>query len=218
MRYERLYYRLKLAFTRNGGKTWLAHDLGLQIERGATSAEEEAAGVLMYASGAALALDGTGTVHALAAQPAGQGQLRHVWYRNSRDGDSWSKPMQLSSSGTAIKFYPAIAAAGTRVHAIWVECQDGWCQVCYRGSADGGKSWSSLIHVSKPGRASELMADKGFRTFAGHYLGVADDGRGGAHIVWGVTTPHQPLNQPGDGELWHAAVRLVDVASDKLTR
>jgi len=126
--------------------------------------------------------------------------------------------MQLSSSEATTKFYPAVAAAGTRVHAIWGECQDGWCRVCYRGSADGGKSWSSVINVSKPGRASDLMTDKGFRTFAGHYMGVADDARGAAHIVWGVQAPHHPLNQPGKGELWHASVRLVDEASDKLTR
>jgi photosystem II stability/assembly factor-like uncharacterized protein len=211
MAYARPYYRLKTAFTRDGGKTWLTHDLGPQCERGESSAAEDAAGAMMQFSGAALALDGAGAVHALAAQPEGHGQPRQVWYRSARDGGSWSKPVQLSSGTTPTKFYPALAAAGTRLHATWVECQDGWCQVCYRGSLDGGKTWSRLIHVSRPERASVLMTDKGFRVFSGHYMGVAEDGRGLSHIVWGVAG-HAPRNQPRPGELWHASVRLVDGA------
>jgi len=51
------------------------------------------------------------------------------------------------------------------------------------------------------------MAERGFRTFSGHYMGVAEDGQGLAHIVWGVMK--QGLTKSGEGEIWQASVRLV---------
>jgi hypothetical protein len=206
--------KLELAVTKDSGKTWRRHRFGSLIEGGRrATAEEEAAGVSLWASGIALAQEGKGTVHALSAQRADKGDRVDVWYRSSQDGDSWSKPIPLSSSRTAIKGHPAVAAAEKRVHAIWLECEEGWCRVCYRGSLDGGKTWSEPITVSKPGRSSELMTEKGFRTFSGHYMGVTEDGRGVAHIVWGVMKPG--LLKEGEGEIWHASVRLVGKVLEK---
>ncbi|HZV03941.1 MAG TPA: sialidase family protein [Gemmataceae bacterium] len=206
---------LELAVTRDGGKTWRRHRFGSQTEKGRIpTAEEEEAGVTMWASGVALAQDDEGTVHALSAQRAEKGESIDVWYRSSQDGDSWSKPMQLSSSRAAIKAHPAIASAGKRVHAIWLECEERWCRVCYRGSLDGGKTWSEPITVSKPERPSELMTKKGFRTFSGHYMGVAEDGRGITHIVWGVMK--RGLLKEGEGEIWHASVHLLGKVQGKL--
>lgn len=208
---------LELAVTRDDGKTWRRHRFGSLTSRGSIDPPEvQTAGVTMWASGVALAQDGEGTVHALSAQRASKGNRVEVWFRSSKDGDSWSKPVQLSSSRAAIKALPAIAAAGTRVHAIWLECEEGWCRVCYRGSLDGGKTWSEPVTVSKPGRPSELMTEKGFRTFSGHYMGVADDGLGLAHVVWGVMK--QGLTKAGEGEIWHASLRLVDTGPQKPAR
>ncbi len=167
----------------------------------------------LWASGVALAQDGEGTVHALSAQRQDKGDQIDVWYRSSQDGDSWSKPVKLSSSRAAIKGFPAFTAAGTRVHAIWLECEEGWCRVCYRGTLDGGKTWSEPVTVSKPGRPSALMTERGFRTFSGHYMGVAEDGKGLAHIVWGVMK--QGLIKAGEGEIWHASVRLVGTIQEQ---
>lgn len=38
-------------------------------------------------------------------------------------------------------------------------------------------------------------------------MGVAEDGQGLAHIVWGVMK--QGLTKSGEGEIWQASVRLV---------
>jgi hypothetical protein len=64
------------------------------------------------------------------------------------------------------------------------------------------------VAVSKPDKATDLLTDKGFRTYSGHYLGVADDGRGTAHIVWAIRAPSETGDPPTKGEVWHAVVRL----------
>jgi hypothetical protein len=209
--------KFELAVTEDVGKTWRRHRFGSLTERHRVEPPEmQAAGVTMWASGVALAQDATETVHALSAQRAEKGDSVDVWYRSSKDGDSWSKPTHLSSSRAAIKAHPAIAAAGTRVHGIWLECEERWCRVRYRGSLDGGKTWSQQIIVSKPGRPSELMTEKGFHWFSGHYMGIAEDGRGVAHIVWGVGKPG--LLKEGEGEIWHASLRLDAKPPEKSPR
>jgi hypothetical protein len=131
-----------------------------------------------------------------------------VWYRRSADGERWVEPVELSRSRAPLKAYPAVAAAGQRVHAVWLEVEDGWCSVWYRGSADGGKSWSDRVAVSKPDKETDLLTDKGFRAYSGHYLGVAEDGRGTAHIVWAIRAPSASGDPPTKGEVWHTIVRL----------
>jgi photosystem II stability/assembly factor-like uncharacterized protein len=199
---------LELGATEDGGKTWRPHDLGLLLtnERENSVPQEQSAEVQMWASGAALARDGAGTVHALSAQRADKEKRVDMWYRRSKDGKDWSKPIELSRSRAVVKVYPALAASGQRVHAIWLECAEGWCQVWYRGSSDGGKTWSDRVVVSRPGRATKLMTEKGFRSFSGHYMGIAEDGHGTAHIVWAVSEPGPP--QGKQAEVWHTTVRL----------
>lgn len=60
--------------------------------------------------------------------------------------------------------------------------------------------------VSKPDKARELLTDKGFRTYSGHYLEVAKDGRGTVHIVWALR--RSVVDPPMWDEVWHAVVRL----------
>jgi hypothetical protein len=57
------------------------------------------------------------------------------------------------------------------------------------------------------------MTEKGFRNFSGHYMGIAEDGRGVAHIVWGVMK--RGLLKGGEGEIWHASLRLVGEVLEK---
>jgi photosystem II stability/assembly factor-like uncharacterized protein len=205
---KHMMYRLELGTTEDGGKTWQRHDLGRLADKDDSRPQEESAAVQMWATAAALARDGAGTVHALSAQRADKGEQVDVWYRQSKDGKEWSKPVELSRSRAEVKAYPALAAAGTRVHAIWIESAEGWCQVWYRGSADGGKTWSDRVAVSRPGQATKLMTENGFRSYSGHYMGIAEDGRGTAHVVWAVSEPGLP--QSKKAEVWHTTVRLAN--------
>jgi hypothetical protein len=203
---KQMMYRLELGTTEDGGKTWQRHDLGRLADKNDSTPQEEFAAVLMWATAAALARDGTGTVHALSAQRADKGDRIDVWYRASRDGKDWSKPVELSRSRAEVKAYPAMAASGQRVHAVWLVGEAGWCQVWYRGSIDGGKTWSDRVAVSRPGRATKLLTEKGFRSYSGHYMGIAEDGHGTAHAVWAVSEPGLP--QSKQAEVWHTTVRL----------
>jgi hypothetical protein len=200
-------YWLELGITEDGGKTWRHHDFGrLGAKIVEMDPQEEAAGVFGMFSGVALAQDGTATLHAMFARRGASGNQADVWYRRSTDAKAWSEPVRISSGRAPIKVFPALAASGTRVHAIWLECDDGWCRVCYRGSADSGKTWSELVTLSKPEQATSLVTQKGFRAFAGHYMGIAEDGRGTAHAVWAVSGGRGESAQPG--EVWHASVQL----------
>jgi hypothetical protein len=200
-------YLLRLGVTTDGGRTWRRHDLGRLTDRSASPAEE-AANIYLEASQVGLAQGAAGAIHVLTAQKAEKANRADLWYRRSADGETWAEPRELSGNRAALKGYPAVTAAGERVHAVWLEYADGWCQVCYRGSADGGNTWSARTVVSVPREATTLMTEKGFRSFAGHYLGVAEDGRGTAHVVWAVGELTEPGGPVKRGEVWHAAIRL----------
>jgi hypothetical protein len=202
--------RLELGVTENGGKRWRHHDFGplgrARLEDVRTQ-EEERAGVIFTVSGVALAQDSSSAaLHAVFTRRGESADRADVWYRRSADAQTWSEAVLLSSGRAPIKVYPAIAASGSRLHAIWLECEDHWCRVCYRGSLDSGKTWSRVVTLSKPAEPSALLTDKGFRAFAGHYMGIAEDGRGTAHAVWAVSGGRGKAAKPG--EVWHAAVRL----------
>ena len=195
-------YQLGLALTGDGGRTWQQHVLG-QL---ADDSVSPVAGIEPKHSQVGLAHDGTSAFHVLAAQMTEAPSSAKVRYWRSADGTRWSEPTELSAGRAELRAYPALAASGPRVHATWLECVDGWCHVRYRGSTDGGKTWSDRFTVSKPAQPTDVQTNEGFRHFSGHYFGIAEDGTGAAHIVWAV---HDPHGQPsGRGEVWHAVVRL----------
>ena len=198
-------YGQALGVTADGGRTWRRHDLGRLTDQ-SVSPIEESAEIYLQASQVGLAWDGAGAFHVLSAHKAGDGKPVEVRYRRAADVARWTEPVVLSVGHAELRGYPAIVASGPRVHAAWLECEGGWCNVRYRGSSDGGRTWSEAVSLSRPGRATGLLTDRGFRRYSGHYLGVAEDGRGAAHVVWAVRGPRE--GPPARGEVWHAIVRL----------
>jgi hypothetical protein len=136
--------------------------------------------------GVALALDGAGAAHAVYCYPAGDKKDYRLLYRRSTDLQTWSDPVPLSSGDADFRGFPAVAAAGDRVHVTWMEQSGGLFNVWYRGSADGGKHWSKPARLSVPERPTKLLTAEGFKAPAGHYMSLAEDGRGTAHAAWGI--------------------------------
>jgi hypothetical protein len=67
---------------------------------------------------------------------------QQIYYKRSADsGSTWS-PDTLLSNGTGLKAEPAVAAAGSCVHAVWEDRGGGYnAGVCYRRSTDAGVTW-----------------------------------------------------------------------------
>jgi hypothetical protein len=170
--------------TTNGGKDWKETEFAAlpdNIQR-------------PYLAGPALALDGTGRVHAVSVQmAAGKGKL-DLFLRSTRDFLTWSEPFALAQGKDAdYRGYPAIAATETRIHVAWLEGRNGKYHIWYRGSTDAGKTWSNALLLSQP--------EHPFGLPSGHYIGLAEDGKGTVHVAWEVR--FQGLR----GEIWHNIVR-----------
>jgi hypothetical protein len=65
-----------------------------------------------------------------------------IYYKRSADsGSTWS-PDSLLSNGAGFKSEPAVAAAGSVVHAVWEDRSGGYnAGICYRRSTDAGLTW-----------------------------------------------------------------------------
>lgn len=197
---------LQVSVTGDYGRAWQRHDLGrFLVNENSPIPEKNSASISLYACAAALAQGAGGVFQALSAQAGEKPDGVDVWYRTSKGGERWSAPVKLSHGPAVLRGHPVLAASGQRVHASWLEVKDGWCNVVYRGSLDGGKTWSAVTQVSKAESSSGLQTVHGFRSFAGDYMGIADDGRGNAHVVWAVSGAGK---RGARGEVWHALVRL----------
>jgi photosystem II stability/assembly factor-like uncharacterized protein len=189
--------KLLVSTTKDAGKTWRDLQLASYTD---SQTETELGG-----PNTALALDGSGAAHAVYCYPAGDKKDYRLLYRRSTDLQAWSDPVPLSSGDAAdFRGFPAIAAAGDRVHVTWMERAGGLFNVWYRGSSDGGKHWSKLLCLSRPERPTDLLTAKGFKYPGGDYMSLAEDGRGTAHAAWGIGA--QARNS--SGEIWHCAIRL----------
>jgi len=198
-------HHLQLSVTGDYGRTWQRHDLGRFLLNENDPLAEHLSGISLYFSGAVLAQSTGGVFHALSARAGEKSEGVDVWYRTSRAAESWSAPVKLSQGSAELRGYLVLAASGQRVHASWLEVKDGWCNVVYRGSLDGGKTWSAATQVSKAKSRNGLQTANGFRSFAGDYMGMADDGQGNAHVVWAVSGTGK---RGARGEVWHTIVRL----------
>lgn len=191
-----------LSTTKDAGKTW--KDLQLASYADSQVIPDGVSCNSRWAQNVVVALDGAGAAHAVYCHPAGDKKDYRLLYRRSTDLQVWSDPVFLSSGDVDnYRGFPAIAAAGNRVHVTWMERSGGLFNVWYRGSADGGKHWSKPLPLSRPERPTELLTAKGFKEPGGHYMSLTEDGRGMAHAVWGVAG-----REGHGGEIWHCPIHL----------
>jgi len=106
----------------------------------------------------------------------------------SPDGRTWEGPVRVGpmrkwGHGDQVRMLKGLGAGGLavgpgtdgaeRLHLVWLDILDGWLQVMTAHSADGGRSWSQPVRVSRGG----LEANQG-------NPGIAVDGRGRVAVVW----------------------------------
>jgi hypothetical protein len=66
-----------------------------------------------------------------------------IYYKTSTDGGTqWSGPTRLTDDDDASSYHASVALSGSTVHVVWLDKRiDGYEEVYYNRSLDGGASW-----------------------------------------------------------------------------
>ncbi|MHB8084991.1 MAG: exo-alpha-sialidase, partial [Dehalococcoidia bacterium] len=71
-----------------------------------------------------------------------------IYYKRSNDGgQTWGTDNRLTND-PANSTEPVVAASGSNIHVTWKDDRDGYDQVYYKRSADGGQTWTSDARIS----------------------------------------------------------------------
>jgi hypothetical protein len=98
-----------------------------------------------------------------------------------------------------------IAASGVgKVCVVWVDDRRGALDVWARCSIDAGQTWGPDVLFSDRNDGAVYKSSVGFKTFYGHYGGVAIDTSGRLHAAWGEGEPEYRT-----GAVW---INSVDLA------
>jgi BNR repeat-like domain len=129
-----------------------------------------------------------------------------IYYMKSEDrGTTWSAPRRLTwSSGSAE--HPAIAVdSANGIHVVWQDDRPGNTEIYYKGSTDGGASWSAAKRLTWTSGISERPA-------------LAAGSSSSVHLVWYDDTPgNQEIyykRSTDGGTTWNAAKRLTWTSGD----
>jgi hypothetical protein len=146
-----------------------------------------------------LAIDSSNTIHVVWEDDISGN--REIYYTRSTDGGAtWSAAKRLIWNSGESRF-PAIAIDGSgTIHIVWDDNTPGNAEIYYRGSSDGGATWSAANRLTW--------------TSGGSYDSVlAIESSDTIHVVWFDFTPgnvelYYKRSSDG-GATWSAANRLT---------
>ena len=146
-----------------------------------------------------LAIDANDTIHVV-WQDATPGNAE-IYYRRSMDGGStWSAAKRLTwTYGEST--YPKIAIGSSNaIHLAWQEETPDDDEIYYKGSSDGGSTWSAVKRLTWTSGESYEPA-------------IAIDSNGHIHIIWYDSTPDHfeiySKKSSDGGSTWSAAKRIT---------
>ncbi|HEY4433696.1 MAG TPA: sialidase family protein [Candidatus Cybelea sp.] len=140
-----------------------------------------------YTAQDAVAADGRGNlVFVFAKNSRTQGPNALYVSRSNDDGATWSDSALVSNAGNAMS--PALAAAPDgSFRLVWQDDRNGdssW-NTWYSHSDDAGRTWSKAMRLSDRKSGAGYKHAGGYNFPFGDYLGLAVDGDGVNHVVWG---------------------------------
>lgn len=195
----------------DGGRGW--NTLLLDQSSAPPGCDGEGCGTGFLGAQIALASDASGALYALWNAGSANGGPERIYFSSSTTGGaSWSARIGVSSAPASVEHaFPAIAAgvAGD-VRIAWMDTRATdpahpqrllWNTI-YRSSTNGGATWGREEQLSSPVRGYDYMLPQGFLFPFGDYFGLAIDGDGNAHTVWG-----EGRNYKSPGSIWYSKGR-----------
>jgi len=79
-----------------------------------------------------------------------------IYYKMSTDGgNSWTTDMRLTNNSEESDS-PVIATDSNGIHVVWCDQRDGNWEIYYKGSSNGGKSWTTDIRLTNTSSMSRI--------------------------------------------------------------
>ena len=153
-----------------------------------------------------IASDEAGTLYALWNSGKLSGGPERVYFASSTTaGETWSPKMNISKAAAGVEHaFPAIMAGGAGdVRIAWMDTRRRplW-NTYYRGSTNGGASWSAETKLSSFVPGYSYVRPQGFSFPFGDYFALGIDGLGQTHAVWG-----EGANYDSPGSIWYTSGR-----------
>jgi hypothetical protein len=191
----------------DGGRTWST----LLLDQSSAPPECEAEQCENGFLGAqiALASDADGALYALWNAGSANGGPERIYFSSSiSNGATWSARtgVSLAAPGVEHAFPAVVAGTSGDVRIAWMDARSPeaghpdrplW-NTHYRSSTNGGASWSAESRLSNPVPGYGYILQNGFRFPFGDYFGLAIDGDGKTHAVWGAGR-----NYKSPGSIWY---------------
>jgi hypothetical protein len=195
----------------DGGRTW--GTLLLDQSSAPPGCEAEGCGNGFLGAQIALASDTAGALYASWNAGSGNGVPERIYFSSSTTGGAtWTARSNISLAGPSAEHaFPAIVAgAPGDVRIAWMDTRfveaghperPLW-NTFYRVSTNGGATWSDEARLSGPVRNYDYILSNGFRFPFGDYFGIAIDGEGNTHAVWGEGRDYK-----SPGSIWYTRGR-----------
>ncbi|MGP0021382.1 MAG: sialidase family protein [Candidatus Sulfotelmatobacter sp.] len=195
----------------DGGRTWNTALLDVSSAPPECAKQSCEAGFL--GAQIALASDAAGALYALWNAGAANGGPERIYFSSSTtEGASWSERANVSDAERGVEHaFPAlVAGASGDVRIAWMDAratESGHADrplwnAFYRNSTNGGATWSAETRLSGPAQGYDYILPGGFRFPFGDYFGLAIDGDGATHAVWGEGRDYK-----SPGSIWYARGR-----------
>ena len=161
----------------------------------------------------AIASDSAGALYAVWNGGSANGGPERIYFSSSTTaGATWSARRGVSSAAQGVEHaFPAIVAGGPgEVRIAWMDSRARtmthpdrplW-NTFYRASTNGGATWTEEVRLSVPVRNYDYILPNGFRFPFGDYFGLALDGDGNTHAVWGEGRDYK-----SPGSIWYTRGR-----------
>ena len=195
----------------DGGRTW--NSLLLDQSSAPPECQAQACGNGFLGAQIGLASDSAGALYALWNAGAVNGGPERIYFSSSTtNGVTWlaRRGVSVAAQGVEHAFPAIIAGAPGDVRIAWMDSRSSetghpnrplW-NTMYRTSTNGGATWSEESRLSTPVRNYDYILSPGFRFPFGDYFGLAIDGVGNTHAVWGEGRDYK-----SPGSIWYTRGR-----------